>query len=128
MKALGALALFLLPLAAVADCYKSSVTSPTPMMGNHDEVVELDDKTRWRMQHEYEYLYEYYPDVLICPDLGLLFVGEKELDVVQEGKKGELKTWLKSGKIVRSQVEDRLGWLGRKYCCRSNQRPGLATS
>jgi hypothetical protein len=62
-------------------CYESSISSPTPFLGNHGEIFKLSDGTVWEVMYEYEYLYEYYPSVTICPGRGKLMVGKKSLDV-----------------------------------------------
>lgn len=64
-------------------CYESSILSPTPFMGNNGEVFRLADGSLWEVKYEYEYLYEYYPDVIVCPARGRLVVGEKTLNVQQ---------------------------------------------
>ena len=63
-------------------CYKSSITSPTPFMGNNDEIFELLDGSIWKVQYEYSYLYEYYPSVTICPSAGKLIINGTALAVV----------------------------------------------
>ncbi len=63
------------------DCYQSSILSPSPFMGNNEEIFKLDDGSLWEVKYEYEYLYEYYPPVIICPSRGKLIVGEKSLNV-----------------------------------------------
>lgn len=50
-------------------------------MGNNDEVFKLADGSIWEVKYEYEYLYEYAPDVIICPDKGKLIVDGKQLNV-----------------------------------------------
>lgn len=70
---------------ANAQCYESSILTPAPFLGNHDEIFKLIDGTIWQVQYEYEYLYEYYPAVVICPGKGKLYVAKKELNVVQIG-------------------------------------------
>ena len=69
--------------ANAADCYESSITSPTPFMGNNDEIFKLSDGSVWQIKYEYEYLYEYNPSVTICPDIGRLLIGGKSLQVAQ---------------------------------------------
>ena len=64
-----------------AECYESSIISPRPFMGNNEEVFKLSDGSTWEVKHEYEYLYEYYPSVIACPNRGKLIVGEKKLNV-----------------------------------------------
>ena len=63
------------------DCYESTIVSPSPFMGNNGEIFKLDDGSVWEVKYEYEYLYEYYPTVIICPKLGKLTIGEKTLSV-----------------------------------------------
>jgi len=50
-------------------------------MGNNEEIFKLADGSLWEVKYEYEYLYEYYPLVVICPDQGKLIIGEKSLNV-----------------------------------------------
>ncbi len=64
-------------------CYESSVMSPVPFMGNDGEIFRLADGSLWKVNYEYEYLYEYYPDVVICPSAGTLVVRGKTLNVEQ---------------------------------------------
>lgn len=63
------------------DCIESSIVKPTPFMGNHGEIFTLADGSLWEIRHEYEYLYEYYPSVIVCPSRGKLFIGDKSLDI-----------------------------------------------
>lgn len=70
------------PDAKAADCYESSIVSPSPFLGNNDEVFKLADGSVWQVKLEYEYLYEYFPDVIICPSKGILALKGKTLDVV----------------------------------------------
>jgi hypothetical protein len=64
-------------------CYESSIMSPTPFMGNNGEIFKLADGSIWEVKYEYEYLYEYYPTVTICPSRGRLIVRGKALNVEQ---------------------------------------------
>jgi hypothetical protein len=61
------------------DCYKSTIKSPTPFMGNHGEIIKLADGSVWEIQFEYQYMYEYYPNVIACPNKNLLIVSDKKL-------------------------------------------------
>jgi len=63
------------------DCYESSIVSPSPFMGNNGEIFKLIDGSLWEVKYEYEYLYEYYPSVVICPSQGRLIIGGKSLNV-----------------------------------------------
>jgi hypothetical protein len=64
-----------------AECYESTIQSPTPFMGNKEEIFKLADGSVWEVKHEYEYLYEYYPSVIVCPDRGKLILDKKTLNV-----------------------------------------------
>jgi len=78
-----------------AECYESSIQSPAPFMGNNEEIFKLSDGSVWEVKYEYEYLYEYYPSVIVCPSRGKLILGEKSLDVellsTAKGSKSESK-------------------------------------
>jgi hypothetical protein len=51
------LAMLSLPAASIATgCYESSIVSPTPFMGNNDEIFKLSDGSVWEVKYEYEYL------------------------------------------------------------------------
>lgn len=65
-----------------ADCLQVSILSPSPFLGNHEEVVRLSDGSFWQVQYEYNYMYEYYPSAQICPSIGKLIVNGKALNVV----------------------------------------------
>jgi len=69
--------------ATAQECYESSILSPSPFMGNNGEIFKLDDGTLWEVKYEYEYLYEYYPSVVICPSKGKLLINGKSLNVEQ---------------------------------------------
>lgn len=61
-------------------CYRSSITKPVPFMGNNDEIFVLADGSIWQIKYEYEYMYEYYPAVVACPDAGYVIVEGKKLN------------------------------------------------
>lgn len=104
--------------AAARDCYESAIVSPTPFMGNNGEIFKLADGSLWEVKYEYEYLYEYYPTVIICPDRGKLAIKGKSLNVQQVSvaapkspKSGQRKA--PSPDIIESQIEDDFeGWEG----------------
>lgn len=82
--ALGlALACFWVQGVRAQSCYQSSIVSPSPFMGNNGEIFKLADGSVWEVKYEYEYLYEYFPSVLVCPGRGRLVVGSKSLNVQQ---------------------------------------------
>jgi hypothetical protein len=67
--------------ANAKDCYQTSILGPSPFMGNNEEIFKLADGSLWEVKYEYEYLYEYYPSVIICPSRGKLILGKKSLNV-----------------------------------------------
>ena len=75
--------ILLTSFATAQECYESSILSPNPFMGNNGEIFKLDDGTLWEVKYEYEYLYEYYPSVVICPSKGKLLINGKSLNVEQ---------------------------------------------
>jgi hypothetical protein len=77
----GSLVMFARDLSAQAACYESSIVSPSPFMGNNAEIFKLADGSLWEVKYEYEYLYEYYPSVIICPGRGRLIIGKTSLNV-----------------------------------------------
>src|SRR3970040_2742819 len=81
---IGAL-LLITSLASAQECYESSIVSPSPFMGNNGEIFKLADGSLWEVKYEYEYLYEYYPNVIICPSRGKLAIKGKTLNVEQVG-------------------------------------------
>lgn len=83
------------------ECIQSSIVSPTPFMGNSGELFKLLDGSVWEVMYEYNYLYKYYPNVIICPNSGKLFIGEKSLNVkllslppsINKSKSGEWEVY-----------------------------------
>lgn len=63
------------------DCYRTSVTAPTPLMGNHGEVFRTAEGQTYEVVGSYEYLYAYYPTVTICPSRGKMSVEGKTIGV-----------------------------------------------
>lgn len=81
---LAAIVLMMLAMSGVARaaaCYEVSITKPTPFMGNNGEIVQLSDGSVWEIKYEYHYMYEYYPDAVICPGSSKLIVKGKSLNV-----------------------------------------------
>ena len=111
--------LFLMAGSAVAqECYESSILSPTPFMGNNGEIFKLSDGSLWEVKYEYEYLYEYYPNVVICPSRGKLAIKNKVLNVENIGEalpakpKSETRKSL-TPQVIESQIDDDFeGWEG----------------
>ena len=73
--------LFIASSKSFAQCSQDFITSPSPFMGNNDEIFKLGSGSLWQVKYEYEYLYEYYPNVVICPSEGKLIIKGKKLNV-----------------------------------------------
>ncbi|MFT3723036.1 MAG: hypothetical protein QM773_05555 [Hyphomonadaceae bacterium] len=88
-------------------CRKAMVASPTPFLAVNDEVLKLDDGTFWQVKYAYEYLYEYYPAVTICPDQGILIIKGKSINVAPLGKSSTPSSSAKSTQgIIESRIDD----------------------
>ena len=70
--------------ASAQNCYRTSIVTPSPFMGNNDEIFKTADGRFWQIKYEYSYLYEYYPDVDICNNVKLIIKG-KSLNIVAIG-------------------------------------------
>ena len=69
------------------NCYRTGIVSPSPFMGNHDEIFKTTDGRLWQVKFEYQYLYEYYPTVDICNESKLILKG-KAISIVSVGSSG----------------------------------------
>ena len=93
------------------NCYEGSILSPSPFMGNNGEIFKLSDGTLWEVKYAYEYLYEYYPNVIICPSRGKLIIKGKNIDVTQVS--GSSSRSGSSPDFIESQIEGEFsGWSG----------------
>lgn len=68
-------------MQALASATNLPFKKPAPFMGNDGEIFKLADGSLWEVKYEYEYMYEYYPDVIICPDKGKLIINDKKLNI-----------------------------------------------
>jgi hypothetical protein len=100
-------ALVILPTnAAGQDCFQTIILSPSPFMGNDGEIFKIEDGTVWQVKYEYEYLYEYNPDVLVCPGQGRLIIGEKSLNIEPISSVGSKEGRSSSGNtVIESQID-----------------------
>ena len=65
-------------------CHDATITTPSPFMGNGNEIFKLNDGTFWQdVSYQYLYLYEYYPSVIICPAMGLMILDENQFEVIK---------------------------------------------
>ena len=62
-------------------CFKSTILSPTPFIGNNGETIKLSNGSMWLVKNAHEFFYEYYPHVTVCPDEGYLLVKDKKVEV-----------------------------------------------
>ena len=77
-------------------------------MGKHGEVFVLSDDSIWEVKYEYEYMYKYYPRVIICPDKNLLLINDKKLNVVNLSGGGS-----SDGSVIESNIDGQWdGWDG----------------
>jgi hypothetical protein len=105
--------LLITSLASAQDCYESSILSPVPFMGNNGEIFKLADGSLWEVKYEYQYLYEYYPNVIICPSRGKLMIQGKTLNVAQVGSRKSTPKSQSPQAAIESQINGTFnGWEG----------------
>jgi len=76
-------AAFLFCVSADAqECFRTSVLTPTPLMGNQGEIFRTAEGDLYEVVGSYEYLYAYYPNVTICPSRGKMLVEGKTVGIV----------------------------------------------
>jgi hypothetical protein len=61
-------------------------------MGNDGEIFKLADGSVWQVKYEYEYMYEYYPNVLVCPARGKMALKTKTLNIALVSAPGSAST------------------------------------
>ena len=94
-------------------CSDSQIMRPTPFMGNNGEIFVLADGSVWEVKYEYEYLYEYSPSVVICPERNLLIVAGKKLDVERVGGEPAGASSAGASSFIESRVDGEWeGWQG----------------
>jgi hypothetical protein len=64
------------------NCYETNIVTPAPFMGNNDEIFKTGDGAVWQVKYAYEYLYEYYPSVVICGESKLI-VGGRNISIIR---------------------------------------------
>jgi len=69
--------------AEAAGCYTATITAPSPFMGNNGEIFRLSDGSFWQVGPEYDFLFAFFPSVIICPSIGKLSVNGRALNVVR---------------------------------------------
>ena len=100
------------PIHAVTEtCSRDSIVKPTPFMGNDDEIFVLASGSIWQVKYEYEYLYEYSPNVVICPAKNILIIKGKQLNVIPLSPTSSSSG--SSSAVIRSRIDgDFNGWEG----------------
>jgi hypothetical protein len=63
-----------------ADCFTATITAPVPFMGNNGEIFQLSDGSFWQVGVEYDFLFAFFPSVIICPSIGKLSVNGRALN------------------------------------------------
>jgi len=108
--------LIMIPGVVLAQtCYESSIMSPTPFMGNHGEIFRLADGSFWEVKYEYEYMYEYYTDVIICPSRRKMVVGGVTLNVepLAPGRSPSKPQAAPTADVIESRIDGEFsGWEG----------------
>jgi len=99
------------------NCFEASIRKPTPFMGNHGEVFQLDDGSFWEVQYEYEYLYEYYPTVVVCPEDGVLIIHGEKLNISPVAERSRMDAAQEAAVETRAVIESKIdgdfeGWEG----------------
>lgn len=104
-----------------ASCYESTIVSPSPFMGNSEEIFKLSDGSVWEVKYEYQYLYSYYPSVVVCPSKAKLMIGDKSLNIALISKTANQSSSQQDKQAIQSRspefVETRVngqfeGWSG----------------
>ena len=82
-------------------CYPASIVKPQPFMGNNGEIFQLSDNSIWEVKYEYEYLYEYYPEITACPNRGYIIINGKKLNA--SALSGSVNSG--SSKVIESRID-----------------------
>lgn len=111
MKKLSFLTLLITQILFASNCYESSIMKPSPFMGNNGEVFQLNDGSLWEVKNSYEYMYEYYPQVVICPNSSKLIIKGKNISV--QSLSNNRNSSKSSADIVESRIDGNFeGWTG----------------
>ncbi len=108
--------LFAASANASAQCFESSIQTPSPFMGNNGEIFKLVDGTLWEVKYQYEYLYAYYPTVVVCPSRGKLIIDGKSINIEQVGSRPTTARPARGAaaeEIIESSISGEFkGWTG----------------
>lgn len=89
-------------LLSTENCYEETIVKPSPFMGNHGEIFTLSNGIIGEVKHEYEYMYEYYPSVLICPSKNQLIISGKKLNIKLLQNNEQVP---EEDKLIESQID-----------------------
>jgi len=67
--------------ASASTCFESSISAPAPFLGNNNELFRLSNGVTGQIKFEYNYFYDYYPTVIVCPDSQVMYHKGKKLSV-----------------------------------------------
>ena len=99
-----------------SDWYEARITSPSPFMGNNGELFKLNDGSTWEVKYEFNYLYAYYPLVLVSPKQGKLILDGKKLSIkkISSGDNTSIKINPdKETQVIESRIDGAFkGWNG----------------
>lgn len=89
-------------LLGAESCYQATITKPSPFMGNDGEIFTLSNGIIGEVKHEYEYMYEYYPSVLVCPSKNQLIISGKTLNIQLIQNKKQIH---ETSTLIESQID-----------------------
>ena len=70
--------------ASTKSCYTTYIREPTPFNGNGGELIMLADGSVWKeTSYQYLYLYQYNPQVTMCPDERTMILGSNKFTLVR---------------------------------------------
>ncbi len=99
-----------------ARCYDTTIESPQPFRGKHDEVFRVSDGSWWQVDGADEHLNAYRPRVLVCPGEQQLQIGSVSLQIRVLAPAGSILAASPSNlsDVVSSRIEgDFTGWSGK---------------
>ena len=89
------------PLASASTCFESSISAPAPFLGNNNELFRLSNGVTGQIKFEYNYFYDYYPTVIICPDSLVMYHKGKKLSVSNLSNTGGIT---KNVSVIESRI------------------------
>ncbi len=87
--------------ASASTCFESSISAPAPFLGNNNELFRLSNGVTGQIKFEYNYFYDYYPTVIICPDSLVMYHKGKKLSVSNLSNTGGIT---KNVSVIESRI------------------------